>query len=100
MRRGLLSLVGGLALLPAPSAQGAGAPHRAEIRVLRTYPMGNPGLDAFNLEADDVRSAKRHAETEARVDVLPRFEPTAIAVIRSKGPRRTSAARFRPAARA
>jgi hypothetical protein len=80
MRRGFLFLAGSLALLTAVSAQGAGTAPRAEILVLGTYHMDNPGLDVFNVEADDVLSAKRQAEIEALVEVLARFEPTAIAV--------------------
>jgi hypothetical protein len=67
-------------LFAAASAQGAGVAPRAEILVLGTYHMDNPGLDVFNVESDDVLSTKRQAEIEALVEVLARFEPTAIAV--------------------
>ncbi|HUR98670.1 MAG TPA: hypothetical protein VMZ26_11450, partial [Pyrinomonadaceae bacterium] len=35
---------------------------RAEILILGTYHMANPGQDIFNMQADDVTSAKRQQE--------------------------------------
>ena len=43
------------------AAQQAPAP-RAEILVLGTYHMANPGRDIFNTQADDVLAAKRQKE--------------------------------------
>ncbi len=53
---------------------------RAEILVLGTYHMANPGHDIFNVSADDVLSPKRQAEIGELLEVLKRFKPTKIAV--------------------
>lgn len=53
---------------------------RAEVLVLGTYHMANPGHDIVNMQADDVLDPKRQAEIEALVQVLKRFHPTKIAV--------------------
>ncbi len=63
--------------LPADRLEG---PPLAEVLVLGTYHMGNPGRDIFNMEADDVLSAKRQAEIREVLDVLARFRPTKIAI--------------------
>jgi hypothetical protein len=52
----------------------------AEVLVLGTYHMGNPGRDIFNMEADDVLSPKRQAEIRELLDVLTSFRPTKIAI--------------------
>jgi hypothetical protein len=73
------------ARLPADRLDG---PPLAEILVLGTYHMGNPGRDIFNLKADDVLSPKRQAEIRELVDALLRFRPTKIALeADSGGPR-------------
>ena len=63
--------------LPADHLEG---PPMAEVLVLGTYHMGNPGRDIFNMEADDVLAAKRQAEIHELLDVLARFRPTKIAI--------------------
>jgi hypothetical protein len=52
----------------------------AEVLVLGTYHMGNPGRDIFNLKADDVLAPKRQAEIREVLEALLRFRPTKIAV--------------------
>jgi hypothetical protein len=52
----------------------------AEVLVLGTYHMANPGRDIFNMEADDVLAPKRQAEIRELLDVLVRFRPTKIAI--------------------
>jgi hypothetical protein len=42
--------------------------------------MSNPGLDRFNLEADDVRTPKRQAEIAALVERLSEFKATKVAI--------------------
>lgn len=75
-----------LALGPLPVAsqqspdRDPGSGPRAEILVLGTYHMANPGRDVFNMDADDVLSPRRQAEIVELVDVLRRFRPTRIAV--------------------
>lgn len=53
---------------------------RAEILVLGTYHMANPGRDIFNTQADDVLAAKRQKEIADVVEVLKKFRPTKIAL--------------------
>ncbi len=60
---------------PGPSDSG-----RAEVLVLGTYHMANPGHDIFNMKADDVLAPKRQAEIAQVMEVLKRFHPTKIAV--------------------
>lgn len=59
---------------PAPSAA------RAEVLVLGVYHMANPGRDVFNMEVDDVLSAKRQDEIGQLIEVLKTFQPTKIAI--------------------
>lgn len=63
--------------LPADHLEG---PPMAEVLVLGTYHMDNPGRDIFNMEADDVLAPKRQAEIRELLDVLTRFHPTKIAI--------------------
>ncbi|MGH9873504.1 MAG: DUF5694 domain-containing protein [Pyrinomonadaceae bacterium] len=69
---------------PAASQQSAAAtsaaPARAEVLVLGTYHMGNPGHDIYNVKADDVMSQKRQQEIAQLIEVLKRFRPTKIAI--------------------
>lgn len=62
----------------------AGAAHaqqeKAEILVLGSYHMDNPGLDIFNQKADDVLTPKRQQEIAQLMDVLKKFQPTKIAI--------------------
>ncbi len=55
-------------------------PQRAEILILGTYHMANPGRDVFNMSADDVLAPKRQAEIGELLEVLKRFQPTKIAI--------------------
>ena len=67
--------------LPAQEARvDADTPARAQVLVLGTYHMANPGRDVFNTEADDVLAPRRQAEIAELVQVLKRFRPTKIAV--------------------
>ena len=62
---------------------------RAEVLVLGTYHMANPGHDIFNTQADDVLAPKRQAEIVRLIEVLKRFQPTKIAVKAEIGNDRT-----------
>jgi hypothetical protein len=53
---------------------------RAEVLVLGTYHMANPGHDVFNLRADDALAPGRQAEIADLMAVLEKFHPTRIAV--------------------
>lgn len=68
------------ALAQEPPAQASVDTDRAEVLVLGTYHMANPGRDVVNMEADDVLAPKRQAEIAEVVSVLERFRPTKIAV--------------------
>jgi hypothetical protein len=54
------------------------AQEKTKVLVLGSYHMGNPGLDAFNMEADDVLVPKRQKEIEEFVALLAAFKPTKI----------------------
>src|SRR3954465_13374223 len=60
--------------------QSAPSDARAEVLVLGTYHMANPGHDIFNMKADDVLAPKRQAEISQLMEVLKRFHPTKIAI--------------------
>ncbi len=70
--------------LPAASPQAVAEEHaqepRAEILILGTYHMANPGRDIYNTDAGDVLSAQRQAEIEEVIRVLEDFRPTKIAL--------------------
>jgi hypothetical protein len=61
---------------------------RAEILVLGTYHMANPGHDIYNMKADDVLSPKRQQEIEQLIEVLKKFRPTKIAIEADFGSKR------------
>jgi hypothetical protein len=61
-------------------AQSAPPAPRAEILILGTYHMGNPGHDLANIQADDVRAPKRQQELAELIEVLKKFNPTKIAI--------------------
>jgi hypothetical protein len=63
---------------------------KAEILILGTYHMANPGRDVFNMQADDVQSEKRQKELTELLEVLKKFRPTKIAIEREVGSQRTA----------
>ena len=69
-----------LAVSRQSPAETPATPARAEVLVLGTYHMSNPGHDIFNIEADDVLAPKRQAEIMQVIDALKKFRPTKIAV--------------------
>ena len=71
MRRSFIVLTLILCTLPVTAA---------EVLVLGTYHMANPGHDLFNMQADDVLAPKRQAEMAQLIEVLKTFRPTKIAV--------------------
>ena len=52
----------------------------AQVLVIGSYHMSNPGLDAVNITADDVRAPKRQREIEELTSRLAAFNPTKVAV--------------------
>lgn len=69
-----------LTSFPTFAADPNCAAKSAKLLILGTYHMDNPGLDAINVEADDVTSPRRQAELEQLAERLARFQPTKIAV--------------------
>jgi hypothetical protein len=75
-----------LSVIPAPaqnklkSTEASAVTPQAEVLVLGTYHMDNPGQDLHNTKADDVLAPKRQTEIEELTAVLARFRLTKIAV--------------------
>jgi hypothetical protein len=66
---------------PAASQQSpVTKPARAEVLILGTYHMANPGRDIYNSQADDVLAPKRQQEIAQLLAVLKLFQPTKIAI--------------------
>lgn len=84
MMKVYLSLVA-LALSTTSWAQPSSHP---EILILGSYHMANPGRDVFNMETDDVLSARRQQEIGRLIEILKKFQPTKIAVESSVTSRR------------
>jgi Family of unknown function (DUF5694) len=63
-----------------PPLYCASVDDRIPVLMIGTYHMSNPGLDRFNLEADDVSVPRRQAEVQRVADSLAEFRPTAVAV--------------------
>lgn len=55
-------------------------PGQIRVLLVGTYHMANPGLDTHNIDADDVRSARRQEEIQALVDRLAEFRPQRVMV--------------------
>lgn len=70
----------GLWVLTLSLAGAAQEKPRAEILVLGTYHMANPGHDIYNMQADDVLAPKRRQEIAQVLAVLKKFKPTKIAI--------------------
>ena len=77
---GLRAFVFLAAVLSGTAVTQTASPQRAEILILGTYHMANPGRDIFNMSADDVLSPKRQAEIGELLEALKRFKPTKIAI--------------------
>jgi len=74
-----------LCILPIAAAFAVEPVHaqagpRAQVMILGTYHMDNPGADYVNPEVDDVLAAPRQAEIAAVVQALAEFRPTRIAI--------------------
>jgi len=69
-----------LTLCALSAAAQQPAPAKAEVLVLGTYHMANPGRDVFNSQADDVLAPKRQAEIAQVIETLKKFRPTKIAI--------------------
>jgi hypothetical protein len=97
--RNVLASMSMLAAVPAiGGAQFAvlgGKTAGAQVLVIGTYHMSNPGLDAISVRADDVLSPRRQGEIDQLADKLARFRPTKVAVEIPFGRDSTSNALYR-----
>lgn len=62
------------------SQNAACSEQKAKILIVGMYHMNNPGQDKYNIEADDVLSAKRQSEINKVLDSLAAYKPTKIAI--------------------
>ncbi|MEM6799779.1 MAG: DUF5694 domain-containing protein [Bacteroidota bacterium] len=53
-----------------------------KVMILGSYHMNNPGMDVYNIEADDVLGERRQKEIQDLVAMLAEFRPTKIALER------------------
>ena len=83
-----LTLLAAFPTVSQQSPETATGPARAEVLVLGTYHMANPGHDIFNMQADDVLAPRRQAEIAELIAALKRFHPTKIAVEREANDKR------------
>lgn len=60
----------------------------AEVLVLGTFHMANPGHDINNVNVDDVLAPKRQAEIAQVIEVLKKFNPTKVAIETDPGSKR------------
>jgi hypothetical protein len=78
MRTALIGAAACFSAMASPAAAQDAA--SAEVMVLGTYHMGNPGRDLANMEADDVTRPQRQAEIAAVTAALAAWRPTKILV--------------------
>jgi hypothetical protein len=76
----VLMLTAGSATARAQFAALGGRTAGAQVLVIGTYHMNNPGLDAVNIKADDVLAPKRQSEIEQLAAQIAEFRPTKVAV--------------------
>jgi hypothetical protein len=69
-----------LCLLTALAAPAGIAAQPAEVLVLGTYHLSNPGLDVANVKVDDVLAPERQAQLQSVVAGLAAFRPTRVVV--------------------
>lgn len=74
-----------LVFTATPAVAQSPAVPRAQVMVLGTYHMDNPGRDYANPTVDDVLAPRRQAEIEAVVRALAEFRPTRIAIEATPG---------------
>lgn len=76
----LIAVTPSLAQNKLKSIDASATTAQAEVLLLGTYHMDNPGQDLHNTKADDVLTPKRQAEIEELTALLARFRPTKIAI--------------------
>jgi hypothetical protein len=65
---------------PAWAEEQTPEPAPIKVMVLGMYHFANPGLDAVNIDVDDVLAPRRQGEIGVLVDTLAEWRPTRIAV--------------------
>ncbi|UOQ55585.1 DUF5694 domain-containing protein [Hymenobacter cellulosivorans] len=90
----LLLLFPVLALLSFGPRRAA-KPARAQVMILGSYHMGNPGADLVNMQADDVTTLRRQQELQKLAEKLARFRPTKICLEWAPGTRYDSLVQVR-----
>lgn len=78
--RAFIAAFAALMASPALADDATESPAITEVMVLGMYHFANPGLDAVNIEVDDVLAPKRQAEIAVLVDTLAEWKPHRIAV--------------------
>ena len=68
------------AVAPAQFTPLGGKTAGAQVLVVGSYHMSNPGRDAVSVRADDVLAPKRQAEIAQLAERLAQFRPTKVAV--------------------
>ena len=63
-----------------PAAAQTPPDQRAEVLILGSFHMANPGHDINNIQADDVLSPQRQQQIAELMAVLKKFNPTKIAI--------------------
>lgn len=66
--------------LAAPGAHAQAPAPRAQVMILGTHHLDNPGRDHINPDAGDVLAPARQAQIEAVARALAEFRPTRIAI--------------------
>ena len=97
-RTAFVTLLMLLASAPACAAQFellGGKTAGAQVLVVGSYHMSNPGLDPVNITADDVLAPKRQREIEQLAARISAFRPTKVAVEIPYGRDSTSNALYR-----
>jgi len=67
-------------LVVLTAARGQETTLRAEVMILGSYHMHNPGADVFNMKVDDVLQPTRQVEIRKVVDQIKAFQPSMIAL--------------------
>jgi len=76
----LMLITGSASVARAQFAALGGKTAGAQVLVIGSYHMSNPGLDAVTVRADDVLAPKRQREIEELATRLAAFRPTKVAI--------------------
>lgn len=76
----IAALAAAVVTTPTLAEDEPAPPETVQVLVLGMYHFANPGLDAVNMEVDDVLAPRRQKEIVTLVDTLAEWQPTKIAV--------------------